>query len=93
MAALQSVFMGNWIKAWGVVLDGEDYFPALESAGDVACQVFYSSPTGAPSLMRLMFLLAITAAVRSIRIGTAYFIPVELFMGALLAVACASRRI
>ncbi len=30
--------------------------------------------------MRLMFLLAITAAVRSIRIGTAYFIPVELFM-------------
>ncbi|HEX2237273.1 MAG TPA: hypothetical protein VHJ19_02700 [Gammaproteobacteria bacterium] len=35
--------------------------------------------------MRLMFLLAITTAVRSIRIGAAYFIPAQLSMGALLA--------
>jgi cardiolipin synthase A/B len=84
VAALQSAFMDNWIKARGEVLHDERYFPALEPAGEAACQVFYSSPAGGADSMRLMFLLAITAAIRSIRIGTAYFIPDHLTTGALL---------
>ncbi|MBA2410287.1 MAG: cardiolipin synthase [Gammaproteobacteria bacterium] len=86
VAALQSAFMDNWIKASGVVLHDERYFPALEHhAGDAACQVFASSPAAGADSVRLMFLLAITAACKSIRIGTAYFVPDELSTGALQA--------
>jgi cardiolipin synthase A/B len=85
MTALQSAFMDNWIKARGTVLHSEDYFPALEAVGEAACQVFHSSPTGGADWMRLMFLLAITAASRKIRIGNAYFIPDDLFVAALQA--------
>jgi cardiolipin synthase len=84
VAALQGAFMDNWIKARNVVMHSEDYFPALEPVGNAACQVFQSSPAGGSESMRLMFLLAITAAERSIRIGTAYFIPDKLAMAALM---------
>ncbi|MGI8738511.1 MAG: phospholipase D-like domain-containing protein [Gammaproteobacteria bacterium] len=84
VAALQSAFMDNWIKASGVVLHDESYFPALEQQGEAACQVFASSPAGGADSVRLMFLLAITAACKFIRIGTAYFVADELLTGALL---------
>jgi cardiolipin synthase A/B len=85
VAALQSAFMDNWIKARGAVLHGEAYFPSLDSVGQTACQVFHSSPAGGADSVRLMFLLAITAANQSLHIGTAYFIPDTMCMGALLA--------
>jgi cardiolipin synthase len=84
VAALQGAFMDNWIKARNVVMHSDEYFPALEPAGNAACQVFQSSPAGGAESMRLMFLLAITAAERSIRIGSAYFIPDKLATAALL---------
>ncbi len=87
VAALQCAFMDNWIKARQVVLHDENYFPALETAGESACQVLQSSPAGGAESTRLMFLLAITAATRSIRISTAYFIPDRLSTAALLS-AC-----
>lgn len=84
VGALQCAFMDNWIKARQVVLHGEGYFPALQPVGDTVCQVFQSSPGGGADSVQLMFLLAMTAARRSIRIGTAYFIPDDLSMGALV---------
>ena len=64
---MQAVFMDNWIKATGEVLHGDDYFPALEPAGDGRAQMFSSSPTGGSESMQLMYLLSITAAQRSDR--------------------------
>ena len=40
VAQMQAAFLDNWIKTTGTVLQGEDYFPALESAGDAEAQVF-----------------------------------------------------
>ena len=34
VAQMQAAFLDNWIKTTGAVLQGEGYFPALESAGD-----------------------------------------------------------
>ena len=72
---MQAVFMDNWIKATGKVLHGEAYFPVLAPAGDGQAQMFSSSPSGGAESMKLMYLLAITAAERSIRLSSAYFVP------------------
>ncbi|MEO8311155.1 MAG: phospholipase D-like domain-containing protein [Caldimonas sp.] len=78
VAQMQSVFMDNWIKTTGAVLHGVDYFPAIAplSGGGVA-QVFSSSPSGGSASMELMYLMSITAAKRTIRLSSAYFVPNE----------------
>jgi cardiolipin synthase len=89
VAQMQAVFMDNWIKATGRVLHGEAYFPALQARGDHAAQMFSSSPTGGSESMHLMYLMAITAARRSIHLSSSYFVPDAL---AVKALADAARR-
>jgi cardiolipin synthase len=84
---MQAVFNDNWTKATGVVLDGEDYFPALASKGSSPAQMFSSSITGGGESMHLMYLMAITAARRSIHLSNSYFVPDELAVKALVAAA------
>ena len=36
VAQMQAAFMDNWIKTTGRVLQGDEYFPALEAVGDGA---------------------------------------------------------
>ncbi len=72
---MQAVFLDNWIKATGNVLHGEKYFPQLIAKGEGLAQMFSSSPSGGAESMKLMYLLAITAAQRSISLSSAYFVP------------------
>lgn len=83
VAQMQSVFIDNWIKVTGDVLHGPDYFPALVPAGPATAQMFSSSPSGGSESMQLMYLLAVTAASRSIDLSAAYFVPDELTLQAL----------
>ncbi|OYW17562.1 MAG: hypothetical protein B7Z52_06585 [Burkholderiales bacterium 12-64-5] len=83
VAQMQSVFIDNWIKVTGDVLHGPDYFPALASAGAASAQMFSSSPSGGSESMQLMYLLAVTAASRSIDLSAAYFVPDALTLQAL----------
>lgn len=85
VAQMQATFMDNWIKATGTVLHGSEYFPPLASVGPQPAQVFSSSPSGGSESMRLMYLLAITAAERSIDLSSAYFVPDQLTREALLS--------
>lgn len=85
VAQMQAVFLDNWIKATGVVLHGDDYFPALPEAGNDDAQMFSSSPSGGSESMHLMYLLAITAAQHSIHLSSAYFVPDKLSTQALVA--------
>jgi len=85
VAQMQAAFMDNWIKTTGAVLHGPDYFPALASAGPDSAQLFSSSPVGGSESMELMYLLAITAAERSIRLESAYFVPNDMSHKALVA--------
>ncbi|MEP7062885.1 MAG: phospholipase D-like domain-containing protein [Betaproteobacteria bacterium] len=85
VAEMQTVFGDNWVKITGDVLHGDDYFPALTAVGDGKAQVFSSSPSGGSESMQLMYLLAITAAVRSVDLEMAYFVPDTLARETLLA--------
>jgi cardiolipin synthase len=89
VAQFQAAFLDNWIKSSGNVLHGERYFPKLQSRGEQSAQMFTSSPTGGTDSMLLMYLMAITAAHRSIYLANAYFVPDDLAINALVA---ASRR-
>lgn len=84
VAQMQSVFIDNWIKVTGEVLHGPDYFPALAPMGPAAAQMFSSSPSGGSESMQLMYLLAVTAASRSIDLSAAYFVPDPLTLQALV---------
>ena len=84
VAQIQAAFNDNWIKTTGRVLNGPDYFPALEPAGDMKAHLFIASPAGGSESMHLMFLMAIAAAEHTIDLAASYFIPDELVMGALL---------
>jgi cardiolipin synthase len=87
VAQMQAVFMDNWIKVTGEVLHGADYFPPLSKRGEAAAQMFSSSPEGGSESMHLMYLLAITAASKSIHLSSAYFVPDDLTLKALVAAA------
>lgn len=84
VAQMQSVFLDNWIKATGDVLHGPSYFPLIAPVGTHLAQMFSSSPTGGSESMQLMYLLAITAATRSIDLSASYFVPDELMLRTLI---------
>ena len=93
VAQMQSVLINNWTKTTGIVLHGEDYFPALEPVGTKMAQMFSSSPTGGSESMALMYLLTITAATVSIDLANSYFLPDALLRQALVAAAQRGVRI
>ncbi len=82
---MQAVFLDNWIKVSGEVLHGAAYFPLIAPIGDVRAQMFSSSPTGGSESMELMYLMAITAASKTIDLSAAYLVPDSLTRKALLA--------
>ncbi len=85
VAQMQAAFNDNWIKTTGVILNGEEYFPELESVGTKAAHLFVASPAGGSESMHLMYLMSIAAAERSIDLQAAYFVPDALAIEALLA--------
>ncbi len=84
VAQMQAAFLDNWVKVSGAVLDGPDYFPAETRSGDDVAQVFKSSRDGGSESMHLMYLLSSVAAMRSIDLSMAYFVPDELSESALV---------
>jgi cardiolipin synthase len=72
---MQSAFMDNWVKSRGELLTGLDYFPPLEPAGPHLTQVLKSSPAEGSSTVKLLYIISIVSAVKSIYISNAYFVP------------------
>jgi cardiolipin synthase len=85
VAQMQSVMLSNWSKTTGYILHGPEYFPELEEVGGQRAQMFHSSPSGGSESMQLMYLIAITAAVKTIDISSAYFVPDEMARIALVS--------
>ena len=91
---LRAAFYANWAEAMveeggsaglhAALYRGEDH---AERAGDTALQVVCSSAGGAWSQVAGMTELAIAMAERSLRIGTAYFVPDEATTAALVDAA------
>jgi cardiolipin synthase len=87
VAQMQAVVLDNWMQTTGKVLHGEEYFPPLQPVGGGLAQMFSSSPSGGSESMALMYLLAITAAQKSIYLSNSYFVPDDLMRGALINAA------
>ncbi|GAB2516670.1 phospholipase D-like domain-containing protein [Lysobacter humi (ex Lee et al. 2017)] len=85
VSQVQAAFNDNWIKSTGTVLNGADYFPHVEQAGDMSAHMFVASPAGGSESMHLMYLLAIASATKSIDLAASYFVPDDLMVKALLA--------
>ena len=85
VAQMQAAFMDNWIKTSGEVLHGEEYFPPLKPVGEHYAQVFKSSATEGSESVRLMYLLSIASARKTIYIANAYFVPDDLSVETLIS--------
>jgi cardiolipin synthase A/B len=81
---MQAAFLDNWLETGGALLDGPEYFPKLDSVGSQAAQAVQSSPGGGTENLRLMYLLAIASASRSILIANSYFVPNSLAVAMLV---------
>ncbi|MBE0542572.1 MAG: cardiolipin synthase B [Verrucomicrobia bacterium] len=85
VAQMQSAFIDNWIKTRSVVLLGSNYFPESKPVGPALAQVFKSSVGEGSASVRLMYLLSIASATKSIRLQAAYFVPDDLAIETLVA--------
>lgn len=72
---MQFAFMDNWVKSRGELLTGLNYFPAVEARGSHITQVIKSSPSEGSSTVKLLYIISIVSATRSIYINNAYFVP------------------
>lgn len=78
VAHMQAAFLDNWMKTSGEVLHGEAYFPPLQPVGEHYAQMFKSSSDEGSESARLMYLLSIASARKTIYIANAYFVPDDL---------------
>jgi cardiolipin synthase len=83
VSQVQAAFADNWMKVSGTVMHDEEFLPAQKPAGPLFAQMFKSSADGGAESMHLMYLLSIAAAMRTIDLSMAYFVPDEIAMEAL----------
>lgn len=78
VAELQAAFLDNWLRTNGSVLQGNNYFPTLAAAGSYKAQAFKSSVRGGSESARLMYLMSVSSASKSVKLANAYFVPDKL---------------
>ncbi len=93
VAHMQAAFLDNWLKTHSEVLHGEDYFPPLRAVGKASAQVFRSSSREGSESVRMMYLLSIAAASRSILLSAAYFVPDDLSVEMLVEARMRGARV
>ncbi len=84
---IQGAFSDNWVASQGELLVGELYYREPEQTGELKMQVSSGNPREGQMKVRKMLLHAIASAGESIRIGSAYFYPDEMFMESLIDAA------
>jgi cardiolipin synthase len=83
VAQLQETFAKDWAFTTGEKLGGPAWFPELEPEGPVLARGIIDGPDRDINNLERVFLAAVTAARRSIRIMTPYFLPDGVLMQAL----------
>lgn len=84
---LQTAFMDNWVKTHSEVLHDASYFPKIPETTGSRAQVFRSSYEEGSENARIMFLMSVAAARKSVIIESPYFIPDSLCLEALVDAA------
>jgi cardiolipin synthase len=73
--ALQSVFSENWVETTGKLFVGDDVFPPLEKAGEVAIHVASIKPEGSAPAVKILHHTILCCARERLWIQNPYFIP------------------
>jgi cardiolipin synthase len=81
---MQSAFMDNWLKTRPEVATDHDYFPVIEKTGPTLAQMFISSAAEGGSSVRIMYLMSLAAAKKTIHLESAYFVPDEYVISQLI---------
>lgn len=80
---LAASFVGDWVFTTGERLDGDDWFPALESRGDIEARGVSDGPDEDFETLRWTLLAALASAEHTVRIVTPYFLPDQTLVAAL----------
>ena len=73
--AVQSAFSENWVEVTGKLFVGEDYFPALEPAGEVLAHMASMKPEGSAPAVKILHHTMLCCARDRLWIQNPYFIP------------------
>ncbi|MEO8020398.1 phospholipase D-like domain-containing protein [Polaromonas sp.] len=73
--SVQAAFSENWGGQTGELFVGDDVFPELEAAGDVAIHAAYAKPEGSAPAVKILHHTVICLAKKRIWIQNPYFIP------------------
>jgi cardiolipin synthase len=86
VAPLQWSFINLWVQQEGGELPKAEYFPALSPAGDKLIRVLAGNPDDTSDIYKSL-VVAISEAKKSIHITSAYFVPDQQIVDALVAAA------
>ncbi|MFC4932256.1 cardiolipin synthase [Massilia sp. GCM10023247] len=86
VATLQWAFVNNWVRQEAGELPPANYFPRLAPAGDKFVRVLATEPNGHSEIYKSL-LVAINEARKSAHITSAYFVPDQQVVDALVAAA------
>jgi cardiolipin synthase len=87
VAQMQAAFLDNWMQSHYSILFGEDYFPTPKPCGSKKAQVFGSGPEAGAESVRIMYVMSMACARKSIRLAHSYFVPDKLCIRTIIA-AC-----
>lgn len=73
--SIQGAFSENWSGETGKLFLGDDFFPELESAGDVRIHAVFAKPENSSPTVKILHHTAICLARQRIWIQNPYFIP------------------
>ncbi|MEX2470852.1 MAG: cardiolipin synthase [Gemmatimonadota bacterium] len=83
VSEIQEAFAEDWTFTTGERLEGEAWFPALDSVGDVVARGIFDGPDIDYEKLQTVLLGALAVARRSVRILTPYFLPDPALLSAL----------
>ena len=86
VATLQWAFVNNWVRQEAGELPPANYFPRLAAVGDKFVRVLATEPDGHSEIYKSL-LVAINEARKSAHITSAYFVPDQQVVDALVAAA------
>jgi cardiolipin synthase len=86
VATLQWAFIDNWVHQDAGELPQVDYFPRLAPVGDKVLRVLATSPDRDSEIYKSL-MVAMNEAKKSIHITSAYFVPDQQIVDALIAAA------
>lgn len=74
-AQMQAIFSEDWTYTTGEILVGDKFYPRIDRVGSVEAQAIKVSRGDTSSLAKILYIVAIQSAEKSIHIQNAYFVP------------------